>query len=137
MRKIVIASHGYFSKGLVSSLEIIMGKQENIYTICGYIDDHNVEEEIEIFMKENQDNELIIFTDLLGGSINNIFLKYIDSENVYLIAGVNLAILIEIVNNINCNELRSRIKETIKRIGTSIVLCDKDYKDQCNPLSDF
>ena len=88
-------------------------------------------------MKENQDNELIIFTDLLGGSINNIFLKYIDSENVYLIAGVNLAILIEIVNNINCNELRSRIKETIKRIGNSIVLFDKDYKDQCNPLSDF
>ncbi|MBF8808449.1 MAG: PTS mannose/fructose/sorbose transporter subunit IIAB [Enterococcus lacertideformus] len=36
-------------------------------------------------------------TDLFGGSVNNEFLQYIDQPNIYLIAGLNLPLLIEIV----------------------------------------
>ena len=137
MIKVILASHGYYSKGMLSSLEIIMGKQNNISTICGYVDDNNVEEEIDKLIKENKDNELIVFTDLLGGSVNNIFLKYINNKNLHLIAGANLAVLIEIVNIIDQEDVWERIKEIVNKAGKSIVLCDEELINGCPALSDF
>ena len=137
MIKVILASHGYYSKGMLSSLEIIMGKQNNISTICGYVDDNNVEEEIDKLIKENKDNELIVFTDLLGGSVNNIFLKYINNKNLHLIAGANLAVLIEIVNIIDQEDVWERIKEIVNKAGKSIVLCDEELIYGCSALSDF
>ena len=137
MIKVILASHGYYSKGMLSSLEIIMGKQNNISTICGYVDDNNVEEEIDKLIKENKDNELIVFTDLLGGSVNNIFLKYINNKNLHLIAGANLAVLIEIVNIIDQEDVWERIKEIVNKAGKSIVLCDEELINGCSALPDF
>lgn len=137
MIKVILASHGYYSKGMLSSLEIIMGKQNNISTICGYVDDNNVEEEIDKLINENKDNELIVFTDLLGGSVNNIFLKYINNKNLHLIAGANLAVLIEIVNIIDQEDVWERIKEIVNKAGKSIVLCDEELINGCSALSDF
>ena len=114
-----------------------MGKQNNISTICGYVDDNNVEEEIDKLIKENKDNELIVFTDLLGGSVNNIFLKYINNKNLHLIAGANLAVLIEIVNIIDQEDVWERIKEIVNKAGKSIVLCDEELINGCSALSDF
>ena len=39
MREILLASHVYLAKGMLSSLELIMGKQENIDILCAYTDD--------------------------------------------------------------------------------------------------
>ncbi len=36
------------------------------------------------------DEELIVTTDIFGGSVNNEFMKYLSKSNIHLIAGVNL-----------------------------------------------
>ncbi len=43
------------------------------------------------------DDELIIFTDLAGGSITNQVLQTALKKNVYIVAGVNLPLLLDIV----------------------------------------
>ncbi|HGF7712671.1 TPA: PTS mannose transporter subunit IIA, partial [Enterococcus faecium] len=36
-RKIILASHGYFASGILSSLELICGKNDRITTIDAYM----------------------------------------------------------------------------------------------------
>ncbi|HTD39819.1 MAG TPA: hypothetical protein VK671_04305 [Mucilaginibacter sp.] len=98
-RKFLIATHGAFAKGAKSALYIIAGEMDNVFLIQAYLDDSRpVEDELEDTLSTIADtDELIIFTDLLGGSVNNIILRNALRENVHIVSGFNLPLLIEIV----------------------------------------
>ena len=98
-RKFLIATHGAFAKGAKSALYIIAGEMDNVFLIQAYLDDSRpVEDELEDTLSTIADTyELIIFTDLLGGSVNNIILRNALRENVHIVSGFNLPLLIEIV----------------------------------------
>lgn len=99
-KKILIASHGSLAKGMFSSLNIIIGKVDNIETLCGYLDaDFNLEHSIETIM-EAQDfdkEELIVCTDMVGGSVNNGFIKFLGKYPFHLVSNVNLPFLIDLI----------------------------------------
>ncbi|HNW56682.1 MAG TPA: hypothetical protein PLR88_10305 [Bacteroidales bacterium] len=99
MRKFLIATHGTFAKGIQSSLDIIIGHTENVFLIQAYIDENkSIEDEVDAVLKQVSDNdELIIFTDILGGSITNQILQYAMRQNVYVISGFNLPLLLDIL----------------------------------------
>lgn len=94
MRVYIVASHGSFAKALVETAEMLVGKQDNIHTICAYLDNNDPKTEIENIL--NKDDEFIIMTDIFGGSVNNIMMKY-TNDNVHVISGVNLPLLLEII----------------------------------------
>jgi mannose/fructose-specific phosphotransferase system component IIA len=98
-RKFLIATHGAFAKGIKSSLDIIIGDMDNVFLIQAYLDENKpVEEELASVLETIKDtDELIIFTDLLGGSVNNIMLRNALRENVHIISGFNLPLLIEVL----------------------------------------
>jgi fructoselysine and glucoselysine-specific PTS system IIA component len=99
MRKYLIATHGTFAKGIHSSLEIIMGIPENVFLIQAYTGENkSLKEEISsVLEKISKEDELIVFTDLMGGSITNQILQYALKENVYIISGFNLPLLLDIL----------------------------------------
>ncbi len=98
MRKYLIATHGSFAAGILSSLEMIAGKNENISTIEAYTDGNkSIDGQIDSVIEKLEDNdELIIFTDLMGGSITNQLLKYTLRKKTYIVSGVNLPLLLDI-----------------------------------------
>jgi mannose/fructose-specific phosphotransferase system component IIA len=98
-RKFLIATHGAFAKGIKSSLDIIVGEMDNVFLIQAYLNESkSVEEELTSVLETiNDTDELIIFTDLLGGSVNNIMLRNALRENVHIISGFNLPLLIEVL----------------------------------------
>lgn len=99
MRKFLIATHGAFAQGIKSSLDVIIGETENLFLIGAYLDQNiAVEDELKPIMdKLTDEDELIIFTDLLGGSVNNIMVREALRENVHIISGFNLPLLIEVI----------------------------------------
>ena len=99
MRKFLIATHGSFAAGIKSSLEMIIGSTENVYIIQAYTESNKTitDELDEIMQKVSENDELIIFTDLAGGSITNQVLQTALKKNVYIIAGVNLPLLLDVV----------------------------------------
>lgn len=138
MRKLIIASHGRLSEGFVSSLNLIVGKQNDIECICAYETDNNIEFEIKKVIEQNNNNDLIIITDLLGGSVNNYLLNYSRRNNVYLIAGANLALILEIVCNYqNCQKIDEMIKNAVEQAKKTIVYCDDNFINNLGDLSDF
>lgn len=94
MKNYIVASHGPMARALVESAEVILGKQDNVYSLCAYIDKNDVSDDIEALIKPlQQQGDVIVFTDLFGGSVNQIFMKYIN-ENTHVFSGVNLPLLL-------------------------------------------
>jgi fructoselysine and glucoselysine-specific PTS system IIA component len=99
MRKFLIAAHGALPAGIKSSLEMIMGSLENVFFLEAYTGENkSIKEELEkILLQTGEDDELIIFTDLIGGSITNQMIQYALKENVFIVAGFNLALLLDVL----------------------------------------
>ena len=98
-RAFLIATHGRLASGIKSSLEIIIGQTENLFLIEAYTDaNKGIEEEWErILQAIDAQTELIVFTDLLGGSITNQVLRLSRDRNIHIVSGFNLALLIETI----------------------------------------
>jgi len=99
MRKYLIATHGIFASGIKSSVDLIIGESENVFVIQAYTEDNkSIQPEIEDVLKQiNPDDELVVFTDLMGGSITNLILQFALKENVFIVAGINLPLLLDIM----------------------------------------
>jgi fructoselysine and glucoselysine-specific PTS system IIA component len=114
-RKFLIATHGTLAAGTKSSLDIIIGSIDNVFLIQAYVDENtSIETEIkELLEKVSDHDELIIFTDILGGSITNQVLQHSLKSNVHIISGFNLPLIIDIM----LADTQTPIKEVI---GTAI-----------------
>lgn len=97
-RKIVIATHGTLAAGFASALELIVGKQE-LTAVCCYTDpDFNMEKTIEkIIDSVGENEELYVFTDLFGGSVNNAFMKALYTNEFHLITNSSLGLLMDFI----------------------------------------
>ncbi|MDL4888101.1 PTS sugar transporter subunit IIA [Enterococcus hirae] len=113
-RTIILASHGRFASGILDSLELIFGKTHSILALdCYGTETFDLAKSVQQLINDHQGQELIIITDLFGGSVNNEFLQYINRPNIYLIAGLNLPLLIEIATKI---ETADSIVELIHQV---------------------
>ena len=128
MVHIVVATHGYFAKGILDSIKLICGEQENITYFCAYVDGESMEDgDSEITSKlENlldsfpKEDEVVVLVDLLGGSVCNEFIKMTGHRPFHLIAGLNLGLLMQFV--FTSEELtKEKINEIIGEARRSIV----------------
>ena len=83
MTKFLIASHGKLAEGLYDTFVMVMGKNENLSFFGAYT---KAEEDMEESVRKYVDgikegDELIVLTDVFGGSVNNEFMKYIGRKN--------------------------------------------------------
>lgn len=139
MREYVIISHAYMSRGVCSSIQLIAGEQTKIDCICGYVDgnmdmDRVIRERID---SADKDCEVVIFTDLFGGSVNNAVLRVADGmENVHVIAGMNLALILGILLAPEDGDIADVIRETIEEAREGIVYCN-DLRGGSDELDEF
>jgi fructoselysine/glucoselysine PTS system EIIA component len=99
-RKFLIATHGALASGFRSSLELIAGAGDTVHILQAYLEEDSkpVDEELaRFFAQAGADEEWVVFSDLLGGSITNQLVRASAGKNVHIIAGFNLPLLLEIV----------------------------------------
>jgi len=98
---IVIVTHGRLAHELVETTKIIVGKNvDHIVPISvGWNDDMADVQKIiaSAISKVDRGEGVLILTDMFGGTPSNISLSFM-SEKVEIITGVNLPMLIKIVN---------------------------------------
>lgn len=138
MPKIVLASHGLLSKGMKNSVEIIMGPTKNLEVVTAYIDDIDPEVEAERIMNNlNRNENLIVVTDLFGGSVNNVFLNYINKENFYLISGMTLALVLQLLMIREDENIEENITRVIEETKDHIVLCNDLLREYTEGEGEF
>ena len=103
MLKIFLSSHGHMASGIKSSLDILIGNTDKITVFDAYVDEKNVQDVLDNFYKTvSEDDEVLLLSDLYGGSVNQVMFTYLNRPNTRLVSGVDLALVLELA-----------IKETI------------------------
>ena len=97
MRKFIIATHRTMAEGLFDTIQFFSGIHENIEILSAYINENEICDELikKMMVKEDSD-EIVIFTDISSGSVTQKFYPYL-GENVYMISGINLPVLLSLV----------------------------------------
>ena len=96
---LVLVTHGRLAVEFITALEHVVGPQTGIEGICIDADDDMEQRRGEIagaIGRVNEGEGVIILTDLFGGTPSNLAISLMKSENVEVIAGVNLPMLIRL-----------------------------------------
>ena len=136
--KVLLVSHAYMAKGVKSSVELILGPQENLYAMSAYVDqDIPFEKEIKDFLSENTNEKIVILTDLLGGSVNNEIIQLVaNMENVILVTGMNLIMVMSVLLTTD-DTIDEQIDDIIDGSKNGILRCSQVDIQSDAELDDF
>ena len=115
MKQLLIATHGKMASGIRYTVELIVGKMEGIETIDADVTpEDNVEEKFREYFRKHEQDRVIVFTDLMGGSVNQKLMEYSKRENVTLITGTNLPVLMQVMladDDVTDDEIQEYIED--------------------------
>ncbi len=113
----LIVTHGQLGQELVAVAQTIVGEISHIVAVSIGLND-DVEESKkrieEAVQKVNQGKGVIILTDMFGGTPSNLSLPLLQRNELEIITGVNLPMVIKLVNqsgNESLSELVTKVTE--------------------------
>lgn len=99
MNKIfIICGHGKFGTALQSNIELLLGKNKDIYYIDFLEDDNEVSlrEKIMDTIKKNSKSQILFICDIMGGTPFKLAAEIAnDNEDIEVVAGCNVMSIIE------------------------------------------
>ena len=114
----IIVSHGKLGEELLNALTIILGEAPNIEAISiGWYDDvDESKKRINQSLKRvNQKSGAVIFTDMFGGTPSNLSYSFLQENQVEIITGVNLPMLIKFVSLQRSNNLKEVARKVVEQ----------------------
>ena len=125
MRKYVLATHGKMAEGMLTTIEMLAGTQENLTCINAYTDEcPDPLPELKRIVEANSEAEIVIMTDLLGGSVNNNASALLSDPRIHVVAGVNLAAVIGILLSAEDQDTASVIESAVAEAKDMMVYCN-------------
>ncbi len=133
MTRLFLCSHGRLASGLASSIEILTGLSDRITVFDAYLPGsvERVEDKAEEFLASCQDEDTkILLSDIYGGSVNQTLARYIDRPNTYLVTGVQLPLLLDLVMKCEENLTKEELLESVVSSREMIKLVTLDFEDR-------
>ncbi|NNG66863.1 PTS sugar transporter subunit IIA [Caldanaerobacter subterraneus] len=133
----IIIGHNHFASGILSAVEMIIGRQVNVETVDFLPQDdiETLDKKISNSIKtlDNSDG-IIFFADIAGGSPFNrsmVFLVENLELDIHVIGGINLPLLIEAFNLRNSIRIPNELIDKLISIGSeSIVYGNKMLQEE-------
>ncbi len=129
----IIVSHGKLAEELLNVLTIILGEAPNIEAISiGWYDDvEDSKKKINRSLKRvDQKNGVIIFTDMFGGTPSNLSFSFLQDNEVEIITGFNLPMLIKFVSLQRSKNLKEVAKKVVEQGKKNIHLASALLKSK-------
>ena len=105
-----------------------MGPNQRITVFDAYIDQDSVQEHLDRFYEGVEENDKVfLLSDLYGGSVNQVMYTYLERPNTTLIAGVNLALVLELAVREDITE--QEIRELVEQSRTMLRVVELDNSD--------
>ena len=126
---IIVVSHGTLSEHLVSAASLILGEAKDVKAITFLAREslEDLRKKTSEAAKEFTTDGCLIFTDIMGGSATNVSIEIMKSrEDVFVVTGVNLPMLIEAINNRETTDLKT-LAEQVSNSGVRSIINLKDY----------
>lgn len=134
MTGILLVTHGDFAKGIMDSMEMLCGPQENLKVkslrIADDVEDY-AEEIKQTAAELNKGEGVLILADLLGGSPANVVCRFLPEEEMMeCLAGLNFPMLIEAVTSRESMEL-AELTEACRMAGCAGIVNVKQTLVSC------
>jgi PTS system mannose-specific IIA component len=128
MIKIVILTHGSLGIELLKTTEMIIGKQDNIdiLSIQPGVSLSDIATKLDSIIENSQDSDILIFTDMFGGSPSNIAMSYLIHENIEVLTGVNLPMLLKALTKRDSAPSVKKIAKEIAKSGIDSIIIAGD-----------
>ena len=98
--KIIIASHGSLAKAMLEVLHMIMGGEDDVEALCldTYENPVALSEVVKKKIEAEGAGPVVLVSDIKGGSVFNHLLPLCAAPGVTLFAGMNLDLVLSLVN---------------------------------------
>lgn len=115
MLRVFLSSHAHLASGMKSSLEIFMASLPNLTVHDAYVtgETQTLSEHLDAFFNQvSAGDEVLLLSDIYGGSVNTVMCSYLNRENVRLVTGVNLPFVMEVMSETSLSD--ERLNEIIQ-----------------------
>jgi len=131
MIRYVLASHGKMAEGMLDSVRLILGESIEVHTICAYTQGpENLTEKIEkLFSCFSQEDQIIVMTDIFGGSVNTEFAGMLAKRKFWLVSGMSLGLVAEILLIKDESAIEDGIKTAIENTRNMTCLYNSLQED--------
>lgn len=131
-RAVIVITHGEFGIELIKSAEMIMGPQEDVIGLGlrpgESVDDLRAAAAKAVEDYKDQDKEIIICCDVLGGSPSNVALFLAAKYDLRIYTGVNMPLLIELFQGYKMDDDTEELLKRSEETGSSgVKLLAKDF----------
>lgn len=95
--KILLISHGDFAAGMCSTLQNFFGA-DNVYSACVTQENGTADlmDKAREYLDQWQGEQVVICSDLKGGSANQAALALLERPDTFLISGMNLSLVLQL-----------------------------------------
>ena len=112
---LVLVTHGKLAAEFLAALEHVVGKQKRIGAICIGPDDDMEQRRQDILAaiaKVDTGQGVIVLTDMFGGTPANLGLPFLAEQQVEVITGVNLPMLLKLAGLSKADSLLHAAQQT-------------------------
>ena len=121
----ILTGHGHFSNGLKSAIDMVAGEQP-AFEIVPFEGDKAGEYadtlRAAITKMRSEQDGVLVFVDLLGGTPFNQMLVSADVDNMAVVAGTNLPMLIELIMTRSDSSTLDELVEKAVQVGKDGVI---------------
>lgn len=110
----VLVTHGKLAEEFRLALVHVVGPQENIEAVCIGPDDDMEARRNEIVAacaKVDTGSGVVILTDMFGGTPSNLAISAMQDQNIEVVAGLNLPMLVKLARIRKDSEMRQAVRE--------------------------
>ena len=131
--KVIVVSHGSYARGLVDTVQMIAGEQEDLEAF-GLEPEESVDtlrEKIrESIEQTSEGEEVLILTDLFYGSPFNTVISLMPEYDLYHVTGINLPLMMEVImGRISGKHAEEICKELLKAAPDTVRDVRELYKE--------
>lgn len=131
--KLFVCTHGEFGKEIIQSAKMIVGEMEDVryFSLKPGMAPTEYRKEIEDFINVSPEDDFLCLVDLFGGTPCNMVTS-LNKENLEIISGLNLAMLIEtysLMQTVSISDLKEIALTTLVNSGVDVKKRFKELRE--------
>ncbi|MGB7800984.1 PTS sugar transporter subunit IIA [Buttiauxella sp.] len=125
----ILATHGKMAGGMKSSAEMLLGPTNNLSVYDAYVDEEDISVGIQRIIRSIDENQkIVMLSDMRGGSVNQKMMGYLGGDNIFLVTGLNLALLLTLLVDYSDDIDEQKLSKVVEEHRDSMQVESLDFK---------
>ena len=133
MKRFIFATHHSMASGMKDTMLFLTKSEDAMYDISAYMgesQDEDLESRVaELFAQFDPADKVVIFTDLMSGSVNQKFFPYMN-DHVLLLSGANVPLAMQIMLAEEEDITDAFIRECVDEARSQLIFINDWQKEQ-------